>query len=65
MPLRYRILSTPETVQDLVLASDQKYWEGIELLLAGRRGAGIYLLGFAAEMILKAAVFRIDGARPF
>lgn len=41
MPLRYRIKSMPETIQDLSLASDEKYWEGVELLAAGRRGAGI------------------------
>jgi len=64
LPLRYRILSEPETVQDLALASEEKYWEGIELLTAGRRGAGIYLLGYCVEMILKNACFLIDGARP-
>lgn len=65
MPLRYRILSRPETVQDLVLASDERFWEGLELLVAGRRGAGIYLLGYAVEMILKVACFMMDGARPY
>jgi hypothetical protein len=64
MPLRYRIQSDPETIQDLELASEEKYWEGVELLAAGRRGGGIYLLGYAAEMILKNACFVFDGARP-
>jgi hypothetical protein len=64
LPLRHRILSIPETVQDLSLAADEKYWEGIELLVAGRRGAGIYLLGYTVEMLLKNACFLIDGARP-
>ena len=64
LPLRHRILSAPETVQDLALASDEKYWEGIELLAAARRGAGIYLLGYSLEMILKIACFLLDGARP-
>lgn len=64
MPLRHRILSNPETIQDLELAGEEKYWEGIELLAAGRRGAGIYLLGYAIEMMLKIACFLTDGARP-
>jgi len=65
LPLRYRILSEPDTIQDLALASEEKYWEGVELLIAGRRGARIYLLGYCAEMILKNACFLIDGARPY
>lgn len=62
MPLRYRISVQPETVQDFILAADEKYWEGVELLSAGRRGAGIYLLGYTVEMLLKNACFRTDGA---
>jgi hypothetical protein len=54
----------PETLQDFELAAEQKYWEGIELSLAGRRGAGIYLMGYAAEMILKNSCFCLDGANP-
>lgn len=65
MPLRYRLQAEPETVQDLEIACEQRYWEGLELLVAGYRGAGIYLLGYAAEMILKQACFLVDGARPF
>lgn len=65
MPLRHRILANPETVQDLALASEEKYWEGVELLTAGRRGAGIYLLGYCVEMVLKNACFLFDGARPY
>jgi hypothetical protein len=65
VPLRHRIKSNPETMQDLELASEEKYWEAIELLVSGYRGAGIYLLGYVAEMILKRACFALDGARPF
>ncbi len=64
MPLRYRIESHPETVQDLELASREKFWEGVELLAAGQLGGGIYLLGYTAEMTLKGACFRFDGALP-
>lgn len=62
--LRHRIKSNPETVQDLAIASDEKYWEGIELLVSGRRGEGIYLLGYSVEMMLKNACFLAEGARP-
>jgi len=62
--LRYRIRLQPETAQDLALASDEKYWEGLELLVIGRRGAGIYLLGYSLEMMLKNACLVADGARP-
>ena len=65
MPLRHRVISEPETLQDLAIAGEEKYWEGTELLVAGRRGAGIYLLGYSVEMILKGACFMVDGARPY
>jgi len=31
MSLRIRLEATPETLQDFELASEQKYWEGVEL----------------------------------
>lgn len=65
MPLRARLQHEPETVQDFEIASDEKYWEGIELLAAGRPGAGIYLMGYVGEMLLKIACFRFDGAQPY
>jgi len=64
MSLRIRLEAAPETVQDFELASEQKYWEGVELMTAGHRAAGIYLVGYAVEMWLKAACFRLDGAVP-
>lgn len=60
--LRSRLATRPETISDFTLAAQQKYWEGMELALAGRRGAAIYLMGYAAEMFLKIAAFRFDGA---
>ena len=64
MPLRQRLSTQPETVQDFDLAAEQKYWEGIELLATGNRGAGIYLMGYTAEMLLKNACFRLETVRP-
>jgi hypothetical protein len=64
IPLRRFLSSQPELVQDLELAAEQRYWEGMHLMAEGRWGAGIYLMGYATEMVLKAAVFRTDGASP-
>lgn len=44
-------------------AAEQRYWEGVELLVQGRSG-GVYILGYAAEMWLKLAFFRRQGALP-
>jgi len=62
MPLRSQLESQPETLSDFDLAAEQKFWEGTELGVQGHRGSAIYLLGYAAEMWLKRACFRFDGA---
>ena len=55
MLLRRRIQSTPETVQDFELAAEQRFWDGMQLLVSGHLFAGIYLLGYTAEILLKLA----------
>ena len=62
MTLRRRLESVPETVQEFDFSSRQKYREGTTLVAAGHLGAGIYLLGYSAEMLLKNAYFRFTGA---
>ena len=62
MPLRQRLEAVPETVQEFDLAAAQKYREGTALIAAGYNGAGVYLLGYSAEMLLKNAYFRYTGA---
>ena len=62
MILRRRLEAVPETVQEFDLASAQKYREGTALVVAGHSGAGIYLLGYSADMLLKNAYFRFTGA---
>lgn len=62
--LRRQIQANPETVAEFDLAAEQRYWDGCQLITLGRGLAGIYLLGYAAEMILKHACFRTDLARP-
>ena len=63
MALRDRLRSSPETLQDFEIAANEKYWEAMELMLAGQKAAGIYLMGYVAEMRLKLAYFRIIGER--
>jgi hypothetical protein len=46
------------------LASNDKLWEGLELLVAGRAAGGVYLLGYVAEMVLKNACLQLRGALP-
>lgn len=62
MTLRRCLETVPETVQEFDLASVQRYREGTVLIAAGHPGAGIYLLGYSAEMLLKNAYFRFTGA---
>jgi len=53
-----------ETLQDLVLAADDRFWDAYELATQGRPFAAIYLARFAGEMLLKTAGFRFDGVLP-
>lgn len=62
--LRWQVNTTPETVADFDLAAEVRYWDGCQLLTQGHGLGGIYLLGYAAEMILKHACFRNDRGRP-
>lgn len=63
MPLRRRLLH-PETLQTLVLAAEERYFDAAELLARGRTTGAVYLAGFVAEMLLKHAAFRLQGAGP-
>lgn len=48
----------------MFLAANARYQEGLALLNAGYLDGGIYLLGYAAEMILKTSFCRIDRTAP-
>ena len=50
--------------RDLVLAAAERNWDAYELAVQGRPFAAIYVAGFTAEMLLKVAAFRFDGALP-
>jgi hypothetical protein len=64
MQLRQRLESRPESLRDFAVAAEYRFLEGLELATRNHHFAGIYLLGYAAEMYLKIAAFRFDGASP-
>jgi hypothetical protein len=64
MPLRALIQSSPETLSDILIAAEDRYREAEELLLAQQFDGCVYLLGYAAEMWLKAACMRLRGNGP-
>lgn len=57
--LREQIESVAETVQEFEAAAEHFYQEGKFLVKKRHHYAGIYLLGYAAEMWLKTAYFRL------
>jgi hypothetical protein len=59
MPLRNLITASPETLSDMLLAAEDRYQEAEELLMQQRFDGCVYLLGYAAEMWLKAACLRL------
>lgn len=64
MTLRVRLSQHPETIQEFRIAAETRYLDGLELMVAGRPAAGIYMMGYAAEMLLKNAYFLFTGAGP-
>ncbi len=64
MPLRQIVLASPETLSDMLLAAEDRYLDAEELLARHRFDGCVYLLGFSAEMWLKAACMRLRGLRP-
>ncbi len=60
MTLRLRLQPTTETIQEFELAAEERYWTGLELMTRGEGAAGIYLLGYTAEMLLKNSYFLLD-----
>ena len=63
MTLREYYATQTETLGMFELAWEQRYVEGERLLLTeDTRVGGVYLLGYVAEMVLKASYFRFTGA---
>lgn len=64
MPFRIVQESHPETLQEIYLAVESRMGEGRRLIEEGYDDAGIYLLGYVAEMSLKLAFARLDPRIP-
>lgn len=63
MPLLARI-PADHTIREFRTAAGLRYQEARRLALTGDRLMAIYLWGYAAEMLLKAAYFRLRGWLP-
>lgn len=58
MPIR-SLISRQETIASFEAAATEKYEDGFNLMASASPGNGIYLMGYAAEMLLKSAYFRL------
>lgn len=64
MPLRHELERLPETLQELELAAESRFYEAQALLTQGHYAGSIYLAGYVAEILLKCAYCYSSGARP-
>lgn len=64
MPVRAHVANNPETLSDLLLAAEDRYADAEELLVQCRFDGAVYLLGYAAEIWLKAVCLKLRGAIP-
>ncbi|MBN9122267.1 MAG: hypothetical protein J0I06_24525 [Planctomycetes bacterium] len=64
MPLVTRAAARPHTTAAFRAAAGARYREAVQLEVGGHRLAAVYLFGYAAEMLLKAAYFRLAGWAP-
>jgi hypothetical protein len=64
MPLRASIQASPETLSDLLLAAEDRYQEGEDLLMQQRFDGCVYLFGYATEMWLKVVCLQLRGHGP-
>lgn len=59
MPKRLLERCGLDTIAEFLASAKERYRDGLALAEKGRRTAAIYLCGYAAEMTLKTAYFRI------
>ena len=64
MPLVTRAATRRHSVVAFRAAAGARYREALELERSGHRLVAIYLFGYAAEMLVKAAYFRAAGWAP-
>jgi hypothetical protein len=61
MPRRLPARWQPESIREFRASAQRRFEEGMALAAAGHRTGAIYLWGYTAEMILKAAYFALLG----
>ena len=61
MPKRLTERIKPDSIDEFVAAACERYSDGIALAAQARRTGAIYLFGYSAEMVMKAAYFRAIG----
>src|ERR1700680_4886229 len=61
MPRRLPDRWQPECIREFRASAQQRFHDALALAAAGRRTGAIYLWGYSAEMILKAAYFTVMG----
>ena len=61
MPRRLPDRWQPESIREFRASAQRRFDEGMALAVAGYRTGAIYLWGYTAEMILKAAYFALLG----
>ena len=61
MPRRLPTRCQPDSIQEFRLAARHRYDDGLTAATGGRGLAAIYLWGYSAEMLLKAAYFSVLG----
>jgi hypothetical protein len=64
MPRRLIDRCQPDSIREFRASARQRYNDGLTLAGAGNGTAAIYLWGYAAEMLLKAAYFSLSGLAP-
>jgi hypothetical protein len=64
MPKRLPDRWRPECIREFRLSARERFDAGVALAAAGRRTGAIYLWGYCAEMLLKAAYFSVIGVAP-
>lgn len=61
MPRRLIDRCQTDSIREFRASARQRYEDGLALAASGRRTGAIYLWGYAAEMIFKAAYFALTG----
>ncbi|HEX7380500.1 MAG TPA: hypothetical protein VF278_25525 [Pirellulales bacterium] len=64
MPRRLLDRCEPDSIGQFRIAARQRFNDGLALATAGQRTGAIYLWGYSAEMMVKAAYFSLIGIAP-